>query len=322
MTSPRSRIAPSVADAIGDTPLVALDRLTQGRKGRIYAKLDYLNPGGSKKDRAAREILRAAEKRGDISHGQTIVEMTSGNMGAGAAIVCAARGYRFVAVMSRGNSQERARMMRALGAEVVLVDQAPGAKPGEVSGADLDLVDREAKRLCAERDAFRIDQFNRVENRNAYEYGAAPEIWMQTAGCFDAFCDIAGSGGTYAGCARYFKRMNPDIACYIIEPEGAETLAGGATDHPHHPIQGAGYAMALPLLAGAPVDGFIAVSGEDAREYARLLARREGIFAGFSSGANVAAAIKLLETSHKGGAVVIVLNDSGLKYLSTDLWPD
>nr|WP_206735236.1 pyridoxal-phosphate dependent enzyme [Bosea sp. Tri-44] len=160
----------SIVDAIGGTPLVRLDRLTRhlGVSGTILAKLDYLNPGFSKKDRAALGIIEEAERAGTLKPGQTVVELTSGNMGTGLAIVCGIRGYPFIAVMSKGNSEERARMMRALGAEVVLVDQLPGSVPGQVSGGDLALVDGEAKRITQERGAFRADQFHRDGNWRAH----------------------------------------------------------------------------------------------------------------------------------------------------------
>src|SRR3954463_1110836 len=156
-------VHPSVIEAIGDTPLVRLDRLVRARglEGVILAKLDYLNPGFSKKDRAARGLIEQAERDGLLKAGQTVVELTSGNMGAGLAIICAIKGYPFVAVMSKGNSPERARMMAALGAEVVLVDQLPNSIPGQVSGADLALVEEMAQRVVVEREAFRADQFHR-----------------------------------------------------------------------------------------------------------------------------------------------------------------
>src|SRR5512147_1831941 len=147
-------VLPSVLDAIGETPLVDLSRITRGIEGRILAKLEYLNPGFSKKDRIARQIVEDAEADGSLRPGQTVVELTSGNTGTGLAIVCAVKGYPFVAVMSRGNSPERARMMRALGAEVVLVEQLPESVPGQVSGGDLALVERETQRLVRERQAF------------------------------------------------------------------------------------------------------------------------------------------------------------------------
>ena len=318
----RDGICASAADAIGDTPLVALDRLTAGLDGRILAKLDMLNPGFSKKDRAARQIIDDAEAAGELRPGQPVVELTSGNMGTGLAIVCAARGYHFVAVMSRGNSPERARMMRALGAEVVLVDQAPGSRVGEVSGADLELVEAEAQRQVEQRGAFRADQFVRVGNPNAHALGTGPEFWRQSGGEIDAFCDFVGSGGTFAGCTRFFRAQARPVRCYLVEPEGAAVLAGQAAKCGDHPIQGGGYSMAaLQHLGGVTPDGYVQVSGAMAADACQQLARREGLFAGYSSGANVAAALALLNGPERGSTLAVVLCDSGLKYLSTDLWP-
>jgi cysteine synthase A len=311
----------SAVEAIGDTPLVALARLTRGLEGRLLAKLEYLNPGFSKKDRIARQMIEEAEADGRLQPGQTVVELTSGNTGTGLAIVCAVKGYRFVAVMSKGNSRERARMMAALGAEVVLVDQQPGAQPGQVSGADLALVEAAAQQITRERGAFRCDQFHLAGNARAHALHTGPEILLQTGGAIDAFCDFAGTGGSFAGCAAAFKAHNPAIRCYVVEPAGAAVLAGEALTHPDHRIQGGGYAMApLPLLDPAHVDGYLQVSDSEAIETARRLAREEGLFAGVSSGANVAAALRLLQTSARGQTVVVLLSDSGLKYLSTDLW--
>ena len=298
---------PSVVEAIGRTPLVELSRLTRGLGGRILAKLEYLNPGFSKKDRIARQIVEDAEADGTLAPGQTVVELTSGNTGTGLAIVCSVKGYPFVAVMSRGNSAERARMMRALGAEVVLVDQAPDSRPGEVSGSDLELVEEAARRLTRDRAAFRADQFRHPGNFRAHYLHTGAEILEQSGGRFDAFCDFAGTGGTFAGCAAAFREHNPAIQCFVVEP-----------DRPQHRIQGGGYAMPdLPMLHQAPPDGVLTVSDEEAIAAARRVAQVEGIFAGFSSGANIAAALRLLP----GRTVVTVINDSGLKYLSTDLWP-
>lgn len=314
---------PSILGAIGRTPAVWLDRLVaaRGLGGRILAKLDYLNPGFSKKDRAALGIIEAAQASGALAPGQVVVELTSGNMGTGLAIVCAVKGHPFVAVMSRGNSAERARMMAALGAEVVLVDQAPGGRPGAVSGADLALVEAEAARITAARGAFRADQFRHPGNAAAHEATTGPEIWEQAEGRLDAFADFAGSGGGYAGTIRALKARDAAIRGYLVEPAGAAVLAGGRLSDPAHPIQGGGYAMAdLAQLRGAPVDGYLAVTGEEARQAARDLARIEGIFGGFSGGANTAAALRLLEGPHAGGRVAVVICDSGLKYLSTDLW--
>ena len=311
----------SVIEAIGETPVVELSRLTRGLEGRILAKLEYLNPGFSKKDRIARQIIEDAEAAGLLTAGGTVVELTSGNTGTGLAIVCGIKGYRFVAVMSRGNSMERARMMSALGAEVVLVDQMPGSVPGQVSGGDLALVEEAAQRITAERGAFRADQFRQPGNYRAHYLHTGPEFMSQSAGTIQVFCDFAGTGGSFAGCAAAFKEHDPAIRCFVVEPEGAAVLAGEPAANPGHRIQGGGYAMAdLPLLRPEHIDGYLKVSDEEAIRAARRLAREEGIFAGFSSGANVAAALRLLSTTHRGKTVAVLINDSGLKYLSTDLW--
>ncbi len=311
---------PSAADAIGNTPLVELSRLTKDIDGRILAKMDYLNPGYSKKDRIALQIIEDAESKGLLKPGQTVVELTSGNTGTGLAIVCGIKGHHFVAVMSKGNSMERARMMSALGAEVVLVDQLPDSTPGQVSGGDLELVERETQRIVEERDAFRADQFRLEGNFRAHYLHTGPEIIRQ-AGTFDAFCDFVGTGGTFAGCAAAFKEHDPTISCFIVEPEGTPILAGKPVTNPNHKIQGGGYSMEdLPLLREEHIDGYLTASNEEAIEMARALAKKEGVFAGFSSGANIAAAVKLLETDFVDKTIVVIMNDSGLKYLSTDLW--
>lgn len=313
----------SVIEAIGGTPLVTLDRLTAGLgvQGRILAKLDHLLPGFSKKDRAARAIIEAARAEGTLAPGQTVVELTSGNMGTGLAIVCGVLGHPFVAVMSQGNSRERARMMAALGAEVVLVPQAPGGTPGQVTGADLALVEAEARRLTAARGAFRADQFRHKGNPAAHETGTAAELWAQSGGTITAFADFAGSGGTLAGVARALTPRG--VRCYAVEPAGAAALAGGDTSRPDHPIQGGGYVMAdLAHLAGVPLAGHLTVTGGEARAMARLLARTEGIFGGFSTGANLAGAVQLLQGPERGGTIAMIVCDSGLKYLSTDLWEE
>ena len=315
-------VAPSVAEVIGGTPAVELARLTRGLDGRIVAKLEYLNPGLSKKDRIARELVDEALASGELRPGQPVVELTSGNTGTGLAIVCAVRGHPFVAVMSAGNSRERARMMRALGAEVVLVPQAPGSPPGQVSGEDLALVEIRARELTAERGAFRADQFARLANRRAHERHTGPELWAQTGGRIDAFCDFVGTGGAYAGTILALRARQPSIRGYVVEPASAAVLGGGAVTDANHRIQGGGYAFAeLAQLEGVAVDGYLRVTDDEAIAAARRLAREEGIFAGFSSGAVVAAALRLLEGEHAGGTIGVLLADSGLKYLSTDLWP-
>jgi cysteine synthase A len=311
----------SVLGAIGNTPLVELSRLTRGLEGRILAKLEYLNPGFSKKDRIALQMIEEAEADGRLKPGQTVVELTSGNTGTGLSIVCAVKGYPFVAVMSKGNSMERARMMKALGAEVVLIDQLPESKPGQVSGGDLALVEEAAQRITQDRSAFRADQFQLESSARGHYLHTAPEILKQANGQIDAFCDFVGTGSSFGGCAAAFKEHNPNLLCCIVEPAGAAILAGNSVTNPNHRIQGGGYSMAeLPLINKDLIDGYLQVTDEDAMEVTRRLAKEEGIFAGFSSGTNVAAALQLLETSCRGKTIAVLLSDSGLKYLSTDLW--
>jgi len=310
-----------VLGAIGNTPVVELSRLTQGLPGRLVVKLDYLQPGFSKKDRVALRMIEDAEASGELRPGQPVVELTSGNAGTGFSIVCAVKGYHFVAVMSRGNSEERARMMRALGAEVVLVDQLPDSTPGQVSGADLDLVEAEAQRIVRERGAFRPDQFRLRSNYRAHRDTTGPELATQTGGTIDAFCDMAGSGGTVGGTSAALKQSIPGVKCFVVEPVGAAVLAGKPIVNADHRIQGAGYSRAeLANIPSEVVDGFLTIDDEAATEMTRRLAREEGIFAGFSSGANVSAALELLRGEFQGGTVATIINDSGLKYLSTDLW--
>ena len=316
-----STLLDSVLEAIGNTPLVELSRIIRGREGRILAKLEYLNPGFSKKDRIALQMIEEAETDGQLQPGQTVVELTSGNTGTGLSIVCAVKGYPFVAVMSKGNSTERARMMKSLGAEVILIGQLPDSKPGQVSGGDLALVEQAAQRITRERNAFRADQFHLESSSRAHYLHTAPEILRQAGVKIDAFCDYTGTGSSFGGCAAAFKEHDSSIQCYIVEPAEAAVLAGKPVTNPNHRIQGGGYSMRdLSLIHADHIDGYLQVTDEEAMVVARRLAKEEGIFAGFSSGANVAAAMQLLETTCKGKTVAVLLPDSGLKYLSTDLW--
>ncbi|MEO8206774.1 MAG: cysteine synthase family protein [Chthoniobacterales bacterium] len=315
-----SKVLNSITETIGGTPLLALNRIGSGLKGSIFAKLEYFSPGHSKKDRIALSIIDAAERDGTLSPGQTVVELTSGNTGTGLALVCKARGYPFVAVISRGNSVERSIMMKALGAEIFLVDQASGSLPGQVSGEDMKLVEEAAHKLTAERNAFRADQFLNLNNMRAHEFGTGPEILKQSGGAITAFCDFVGSGGTFAGCATAFKKQDASIRCFVVEPQEAAVMAGKSSTSTGHPIQGGGYSRTNLLIDKKLIDGYIQVSGDEAIHTARRLAAEEGIFGGVSGGANVAAAIKLLQTEAAGATIATLICDSGLKYMSTGLW--
>jgi len=322
--TPPPPLAHSILEVIGNTPMLELHRILALQKlpGRLLAKLDHLNPGFSKKDRIAREIILEAASAGLLKPGQTVVELTSGNTGTGLAFVCKALGHPFIAVMSRGNTIERARMMQALGATVVLVDQARGARHNQVSGEDLALVEQKAQELTRLHNAFRADQFRLPANPLAHQRHTGPEIWQQSEGKIDVFLDYAGTGGTFTGIARFLKSQNPAIRCYLVEPAGAAVIAGHPPTNPSHKIQGGGYAIPqLPLLDRCLVTDYLQVTDDQAIAGARLLAAEEGIFAGFSSGAHLAAALDLLRTTERGATIAFLICDSGLKYLSTDLFP-
>jgi len=311
----------SIIHAIGNTPLLRLDKVSKeyDLEGHIFAKLEHLSPSFSKKDRIALGMIEEAERKGALKPGQPVLEMTSGNTGTGAAMVCAAKGYRFICVMSRGNSIERVKMISGFGGEVVLVEQAPGAVKGKVSGADLDLVEIEANRLVKETGAFYLNQFNSPDNALSQE-SAADEIWHQSGGSIQVFADFMGTGGTFEGYARAFKRHDPDIVCYAVEPHGCAYYKDEIIEGASHGIQGGGYAKELINVNRELVDGSVTVTHDEAVDMARKLAAIEGVFAGYSSGANVMAAIKLLQGKEKGKNICVVINDCGLKYMSTDLY--
>ncbi len=314
----------SVIDLIGGTPVLQLDRLVSHMclHGRVLLKLEYLNPGSSKKDRVALEMIRNARRDGSLTPGQTVVELTSGNTGTGLAIVCGALGHPFIAVMSRGNSVERAQMMKALGATVELVDQAPGGSPGQVSGADLALVEARTRQVAEDLDAFRADQFLLLGSVQAHERYTGPELWDQSDGQIDAFVDFVGSAGSFTGVMRALRKSHAGVLGYVVEPATAAVLSGASISNKlGHRIQGGGYSMKeLPLLDRSLVDGYLTVDDETVIRTTRLLARLEGVFAGFSTGANVAAALDLLKGSDGSISVAALACDSGLKYLSTDLY--
>ena len=310
----------TILDAIGWTPLVRLARMAPRDGADVLVKLEYLSPGGSMKDRIARQIVEDAEASGALRPGGTVVELTSGNTGTGLAIVCRAKGYRMVAVMSEGNSVERRRMMLALGADLEVVRQAGGSDPGKVSKEDLDLVEERAQEITGELGAFRADQFNNVANPRAHELGTGREILVQVDGELDAFVAAVGTGGLFTGVARALKASSGLTRCYAVEPASVSYLAGRPVTDTRHKIQGIGYAMKPGFWDESLVEGYIGVSDDDASAAARQLARDEGIIAGFSAGANVWAALQVASSAPPDATVVTVACDSGMKYLSTDLY--
>jgi len=311
----------SITQAIGGTFLLQLHRLKREYKfeGDIYAKLEHMSPGFSKKDRIALSMIEAAEARGQLKPGMPVIETTSGNTGIGVAMVCAAKGYRFICVMSRGNSPERVKMVESFGGEVVLVDQAPNSKKGLVSGEDLCRVQDETLRIVHETGGFYLDQFNNHDNAKAQEL-MGEEIWQQTKGEVGVFADFIGTGGTFTGVSKRLKSHNPDIRCYAVEPEGCAYYAGEDIICPGHRIQGGGYGRHQLNVDKSLIDGCIKVCDDTVIKMTRDLAKYEGIFSGFSSGANAAAAVKLLQGPEKGKKIAIVINDCGLKYISAELF--
>ena len=230
----------SILDAIGNTPAVWLDRMTADLPGRVLLKLELANPSGSVKDRAARQCVVDAIESGKLKPGQSVVELTSGNMGIGLAMVCSILGYPMVAVMSEGNSPERRTLLAAYGASIELVPQLPGGVPGKVSGADLALVEARTQELVEQIGAWRPDQFQNASNPRAHEIGTGPEIWEQAGGSLAAFTTLVGTAGTFIGVSRALKSHDESVRCLAVEPEGAQTIAGLPTTSAGHVLQGGG----------------------------------------------------------------------------------
>jgi cysteine synthase A len=314
----------SVLDLIGNTPLLELHKIKKhlNLEGRILAKLELFNPGGSKKDRVALSMVRHAKQTGKLADGQPVVEVTSGNTGTGLAIVCRALGHRFYAVMSAGNTRERAQMMRALGAEVVLVEQAPGSVVGQVTGQDMKLVKAKAASLVQELGAFFVDQFENPANPRAHETQTSDELWSQSGGDIDALVGFVGSGGALGGLARGLQKRKPGMRIYVTEPSAASSLASGCCSDAGHAIQGGGYGREkLSLMDGVQIDGHLTCNDTDAAAAARMLALQEGILAGYSTGAQLHSTIELLRGKERGKTITFMVCDTGMKYFSTGLYP-
>lgn len=294
--------------------------MTEGLPGRVLLKLELANPSGSVKDRAARQCLLDAIASGALQPGQSVVELTSGNMGIGLAMVCSVLGYPMTAVMSEGNSPERRTLLSAYGAAIELVPQLPDGIPGKVSGADLALVETRTQELVAETGAWRPDQFQNPSNPRAHELGTGPEIWEQADGHLAAFTTLVGTAGTFIGVSRALKCRDGSIRCLAVEPEGAQTIGGKETTAGGHVLQGGGYAMIPPQWDADLCDGTVAINDETAIACVRELATREGVLAGYSTGGNVAAALRIAATLPAGQAVATIACDSGTRYLSSGLF--
>lgn len=302
----------SVDELVGNTPLVRLNNIEKifNAKAKIFAKLEYLNPAGSVKDRVAREMIDAAEKNGVLKSDTVIIEPTSGNTGIGLASVAASRGYRVVIVMPDTMSVERIKIMKAYGAEVVLSDGSLG-----MSGAI-----KKAEELSAQYpDSFIAGQFENPANPEAHFKTTGPEIYADTDGEVDIFVSAVGTGGTITGTAKYLKSQKTGVCVVGVEPEESPVLSGGKSGP--HKIQGIGAGFVPDVLDIDIIDEIITVSSDNAYAMARDLCAKEGILAGISSGAALYAAAKLSERDENAGKnIVVILPDTGDRYLSTDLF--
>jgi len=300
--------------AIGKTPLIKLERLSAPGCADIYVKYEGANPTGSMKDRMALSMIEGAESRGELKPGGTVVEYTGGSTGSSLAMVCANKGYRALFVSSDAFAKEKLQTMRAFGAELEIIPSGNGSITAKLIN---DLVER-ARELSKEPNTFWTDQFNNIDNRNAYHY-MAEEIIDVLGRDIDEFIMSVGTGGSFSGNAEVFKRELPGIRCIAIEPLHVRALSGGDISGSHR-LEGIGTGFVPAICRLDLADEIGAVSDEDAYATARKLARLEGIFGGITSGANVWAAIQRARIIGPGKKVVTIIVDSGLKYLSGDLY--
>lgn len=309
-----SQIYTSADQLIGKTPLLELTHLEKrfGLKARLLAKLEYFNPAGSVKDRAAKAMLDDAEASGRLKPGSVIIEPTSGNTGIGLAAVAAARGYRIIIVMPDTMSVERRQLMKAYGAELVLSDGTTGMS-GAIAKAD---------ELAAQiPDSFIPGQFVNPANAKAHYESTGPEIFEDTDGEVDIFVAGVGTGGTITGVGEYLKSKKPDVKIVAVEPASSPVLSNGTAGA--HKIQGIGAGFVPELLNTAVYDEVIPVQNEDAFAIGRLIGQQEGVLVGISSGAAVSAAIELAKRpENEGKTIVVLLPDTGDRYLSTPLFSD
>ena len=307
-----AQIVNSIVDAIGQTPLVRLNRLSEGLPGNIAVKLEFYNPAGSVKDRIGRAIIDAAEEAGALKPGGTIVEDTSGNTGIALAMVGAARGYNVILTMPETMSAERRVLLRAYGAKIVLTPGTDGMK-GAVE---------KAKEIVESTDnAVLASQFSNEANPAIHYKTTGPEIWDATDGKIDIFVSGIGTGGTISGAGKYLKEKNPNLKIVAVEPQDSPLLSEGRVGP--HKIQGLGANFVPDTLNRDIYDAVIAVSGEDAIRTSRALATEEGILGGISSGAAVYAAVEEAKKSeNKDKLIVAIVPDFGERYISTVLYED
>ena len=309
-----ANIYTSADQLIGKTPLLELTRIEEelGLKAKVLAKLEYFNPAGSVKDRIAKRMIEDAEASGKLKLGATIIEPTSGNTGIGLAAVAAAKGYKTIIVMPETMSVERRQLMKAYGAELVLTEGAKGMK-GAIA---------KAEEIAAETENSYIPgQFVNPSNPAAHRDTTGPEIWEDTDGKVDYFVAGVGTGGTVTGVGEYLKSKNGDVKVFAVEPEASQTLAKG--EAAPHKIQGIGAGFVPETLNTHIYDEIIPVTNEDAFETGRLIGHKQGVLVGISSGAALWAAIELAKKpENEGKNIVVLLPDTGDRYLSTPLFQE
>lgn len=302
----------SILETLGNTPLVEISTKLNATSAKVFAKVESFNPGGSAKDRVAAAMIAAAERDGKLAPGGTIIEPTSGNTGVGLALVSAVKGYRMVLVMPDNMSQERIRLAKAYGAEVVLTPGADGMK-GCIAKAE------ELHRTTP--NSFIPQQFDNPANPLAHERTTGPEIWSDLGGQVDAFVAGVGTGGTLTGVGRYLRSKNPDVKLYAVEPETSPLISKGVSGP--HKLQGIGANFIPSILDRSLIDEVICVSAENAGMTARALGAKEGILCGITSGAAMWAALELAkDPAFAGKNIVALLPDTGERYLSTWLFAE
>lgn len=307
------RIARDMADLVGGTPLVRLNRVAEGCVAEVAGKLEFYNPCSSVKDRIGLSMIREAEKQGLVGPGTVIIEPTSGNTGIALAFVCAIRGYRLIITMPESMSVERRKLLKALGAELELTP-ASGGMAGAIARAE--------ELRAGFRSAFIPMQFSNPANPAVHQATTAREIWEDTDGRVDVFVTGVGTGGTITGVGRFLKECKPGVRIVAVEPQDSPVLSGGSPGS--HPIQGIGAGFVPEVLDRGVIDEVITVSGHDAFSMTRRLMSEEGILCGISSGANAHAAVEIARRpENQGRIVVFIVCDTGERYLSSpELFPE